>query len=148
MCNLAEQPDNSEHSKQLAKLMAQHNLHDKFNTNAFRTSRNYRYAQFSEMLNLGGSVDTDVIYTPESYLPRQAAVNLTLDLMDKSINIFEFGGDFRGLEDYIERLFGKNGYFENEGIQKVLGSLKPKNDVHQEKVEEFQRLYDEARTKN
>ncbi|XP_069195725.1 uncharacterized protein [Procambarus clarkii] len=148
MCNLAEQPGISQHSRQLTKLVAQHSLQDKFNTNPLRSSRNYRYAHYSQMFNFGGSIDGDVIFTPDSYLPRRAALNLTLDLLDKSLNIFEFGGDFSGLEKYAERFFGKNGYFENEGIEKILESLRPKRDIQDEKIQEFQRLYDEARTVN
>ncbi|KAK8729258.1 hypothetical protein OTU49_008718 [Cherax quadricarinatus] len=146
--NLAEQPGISEHNRWLAKLMAQHTLQDKFNTNAFRSSRNYRYTHFSEMLNVAGSLDGDIIFTPDSYLPRHAALNLTLDLTDRSINVFEFGGDFSGLEKYIERFFGKGGYFENEGIQKAIESLRPKRDIHDGKIQEFQRLYDKAKTVN
>lgn len=92
-------------------------------------------------------MDGDVIFTPDSYLPRQAALNLTLDLLDKSFNILELGGDFKGLEEYIEHFFSKGGYFENDKIQNVLESLRPKRDIHHEKIEEFQRLYDEAKTR-
>ncbi|XP_042889118.1 uncharacterized protein LOC122264331 isoform X2 [Penaeus japonicus] len=144
--NLAEQPGPSSAEQELAKLASQHTLNSKFNTNAFRTSRNYRYAQFSEIFNIGGSVDSDVIFTPDSYLPRHASVNFTFDFLDKSFNIFEVGGDFSGMEDYIERLFGEGGYFENPEIQGLVGNLRPKREVQDERIEEFQRMYNDART--
>ncbi|ROT72584.1 hypothetical protein C7M84_009025 [Penaeus vannamei] len=46
--NLAEQPGPGSSEQELSKLAAQHALNAKFNTNAFRSSRNYRYAQFSQ----------------------------------------------------------------------------------------------------
>ncbi|XP_063594731.1 uncharacterized protein LOC134771671 [Penaeus indicus] len=144
--NLAEQPGPGSSEQELAKLAAQHTLNSKFNTNAFRSSRNYRYAQFSQLINIGGSVDSDVIFTPESYLPRHASVNLTLDFLDKSFNVFEVGGDFSGMEDYVERLFGEGGYFENPEIQGLVENLRPKREVQDERIEEFQRMYNDART--
>lgn len=95
---------------------------------------------------MGGSVDSDVIFTPESYLPRHASVNFTLDFLDKSFNVFEVGGDFSGMEDYIERLFGEGGYFENPEIQGLVENLRPKREVQDERIEEFQRMYNDART--
>ncbi|XP_071541836.1 uncharacterized protein [Panulirus ornatus] len=146
--NLARQPGASEQSRQLAKLAAQLTLQDKFNINGFRSSRNYHYGHYSETVNLGGSIVGDVIFNPSSYLPQQAALNLTLDLLDKSFNILELGGDFKGLEKYIESFFGKEGYFENERIRNILESLRPKRDIHHEKIDEFQRLHDEATLRN
>lgn len=96
--------------------------------------------------NIGGSVDSDVIFTPDSYLPRHASVNFTFDFLDKSFNIFEVGGDFSGMEDYIERLFGEGGYFENPEIQGLVENLRPKREVQDERIEEFQRMYNDART--
>lgn len=100
-------------------------------------------------LNLGGSVASDVIFTPDSYIPRQASLNFTLDLLDKSLNVFELGGDFSGIEDLIEQFFGKEGYFGNEEILKVLENLRPKrNIIRYDKIQEFQNLHGERETVN
>lgn len=96
-------------------------------------------------LGIGGIVNGDIIFTPESYLPRTAAVNLTLQLMGKSVNLFEIGGNFKGLEDYIEKFFGKGRYFENEEIQKLLQNLRPKRETYNDKLEEYQALYDKMK---
>ncbi|XP_050735458.1 uncharacterized protein LOC127007955 [Eriocheir sinensis] len=143
--NLADQPGASQGEQEVARLAAQLTLDNKFNTNGFQASKNYRLAQFSDTLGVGGIVDGDVIFTPESYLPRAAAVNLTLQLLGKSVNLFEIGGNFKGLEDYVERFFGKGSYFENEEIQKLLQNLRPKRDARDEKLEEYQALYDKAK---
>ncbi|XP_069196040.1 uncharacterized protein [Procambarus clarkii] len=145
--NLVENPGPSDYDQRLAKLAAQHTLPDKFSINTFRSSQNYRYAQFSETLNLGGSVASDVIFTPDSYIPRKVSVNLTLDVLDKSLNVLEFGGDFSRMEDIIERFFSNDGYFENEEILNVLQTFRPKrNIIRNDKIQEFQKLYDEEQT--
>ncbi|XP_069955767.1 uncharacterized protein [Cherax quadricarinatus] len=147
--NLVENPSPSDYDRQLAKLAAQHTLPTKFSINTFRSSQNYQYAQFSEILNLGGSLDSDVIFNTDSYIPRQVSVNLTLDVLDKSLNVFEFGGDFSGLEDIIEGYFGKEGYFGNEEMLNVLQNLRPKkNIIRNDKIQEFQKLYDETKKIN
>lgn len=98
-------------------------------------------------MGIGGIVDGNVIFSPESYLPRTAALNLTLELLGKSVNVFEIGGNFKGLEDYIERFFEKGKYFENEDIQNVLQNLRPKREASMDKLEEYQAVYNEAKMK-
>ena len=50
--NLAEQPAASQEGQHLARLAAQLTLNNKFNTNPFQASRNYRLAQFSEVVSV------------------------------------------------------------------------------------------------
>ncbi|XP_064081934.1 uncharacterized protein LOC135198290 [Macrobrachium nipponense] len=147
--NLVGQPSSSYYNRELSRLAAHHSLHAKFSTNGFRTSRNYRYARFSDIVNeYRRSAESNVIFTPKSYVPHQTSVNLTLEMAEKSLNLLEFGGDFSGLEKYIESFFGKDGYFKHEGIQTLLESMRPKREVREEKIQEFQRLYDQAHTMN
>jgi hypothetical protein len=37
----------------------------------------------------GGNYESNVIFSPKSYLPRSATLNVTVDLFGESINIFE-----------------------------------------------------------
>lgn len=97
---------------------------------------------------MGGSADGNVVFTPDSYLPRHASLNFTLDLPLKSFNLLEFGGNFKGLEDHIEKLFGEGGSLETAEIETVLKSLRPKRAVSEGNIDALQALYDEARTKN
>lgn len=102
----------------------------------------------SWQLGVGGSADGNVIFTPDSYLPRHASLNFTLDLPLKSFNLLEFGGNFKGLEDRLEKLFGEGGSLETAEIETVLKSLRPKRAVSEGNIDALQTLYDEARTKN
>lgn len=49
------------------------------------------------------------------------------------------------MEDYVEKFFGKGRYFENEEIQKLLQNLRPKRDMGDEKLDEYQQMYDKAK---
>nr|XP_027214984.1 uncharacterized protein LOC113807877 [Penaeus vannamei] len=130
--NLAEEPGVSEYDQELAKLASHPTLNSKFNTNPLRSSRNYRYAHFSEILNGGGSLDSNVIFS-DSYVPRHASVNLTVDILQNSFNVLEIGGDFVALEEYVDRILGREA---------------SKDQIEKEKILKLQRLYDEARTVN
>lgn len=91
-------------------------------------------------------MDTSVIYSQDSYLPQQVSANFTLDILDNSFNFLDFGGEFSSMESIIEGYFGKEGYFANEDILKVLQSFRPKrNIIHDDKIQEFQKMYDEAK---
>jgi hypothetical protein len=37
----------------------------------------------------GGNYESNVIFSPKSYLPRSATFNVTVDLFGESVNIFE-----------------------------------------------------------
>ncbi|KAK3861716.1 hypothetical protein Pcinc_032352 [Petrolisthes cinctipes] len=98
-------------------------LHNKFNTNALKYSRNFETSFFTNELNAGASVDSNVIFSSKSYLPRSAMLNLTLDLFGESVNLFEVGGRIQGFESYIEHFFGPAGYFPQEAVEGVLKNL-------------------------
>lgn len=62
---------------------------------------------------MGGHVDTSVIFTPDSFLPKEATMNMTIDLFGSEINLFELGIRTDHLDDTIDQLFGPEGYYTN-----------------------------------
>lgn len=60
-------------------------------------------------LGLGSSVDASVIYSPKSFLPRSARVNLTGELFGKSFNVLELSARQENLESILENYFGPKG---------------------------------------
>lgn len=54
-----------------------------------RFSRNLAVSDFCHINNAGWDVDTHVVYSPNSFLPRSASMNLTIDLFGQSVNLFE-----------------------------------------------------------
>ncbi|XP_065572603.1 apolipophorins-like [Artemia franciscana] len=93
-------------------------------------SRNLEFDYFCTENNAGWDADLNIIYSPESYLPRSASMNFTLDLFGQSMNLFEIGGRFEGLEYLIESYFGPEGiYRANEVLptaQERFGNLNEK----------------------
>lgn len=61
----------------------------KFESDARKASQNIEWSKLSEMYNVGGTAETNIIYSPKSFIPRSIDLNLTVDLFSHSINIFE-----------------------------------------------------------
>lgn len=57
--------------------------------NPTKFSQNYETSAFSDKYNLGSTGDANVIFTPESFLPRSASINLTVDLFGSAFNVLE-----------------------------------------------------------
>jgi len=103
-------------------------LQNKFKTDVRKFSRNYEGSFFSESLNVGAAAESNVIFTPQSYLPRSATLNLTLDLFGESVNILEFGARAEGFENILENMFGPEGYFPDSAMNNILKKLKDKRE--------------------
>lgn len=90
-------------------------------------------------------LESNIIFSQQSYLPRTASLNLTVDIFGQSINIFEvvflelkrykcficysvlqIDGRFEGFERYVESLFGPGGVYHQKEIGHILKSLRPK----------------------
>ena len=119
-------------------LLGEELLANKFNTEKLRFSRNYESSFFTNELNLGAAVESNVIFSSQSYLPRSAMLNLTLDLFGESVNLFEVGGRIEGFESYIERLFGPDGYFPEDTIAAAIRGLRQqKRETEATTLEQF-----------
>ncbi|XP_068221439.1 uncharacterized protein [Palaemon carinicauda] len=122
MTNLQESA--SPEKQWLHNMIGEELLQLKYNKEALKFSRNYESSFFMNELNLGATVESNVIFSGKSYLPRSAMLNLTLDLFGESINFFEVGGRIEGFETYVERFFGPNGYFHEETIEAILKNMR------------------------
>ena len=83
-------------------------------------SKNYEGSLFSDMFNLGGKAESNVIFSSKSYVPRSANLNFTIDLFGQSINLLEVGGRVEGAEALLEKVFGEEGYFKNSPISEMI----------------------------
>lgn len=105
-------------------ILSSESLRKKFDTNFRKYSRNYEFSSFSKLLNAGGALESNVIFSPESYIPRSAMVNLTLDIFGETMNVLEIGGRAEGLEDTFEKLFSPDGYYPDETLSKIFNVIK------------------------
>ncbi|XP_064476537.1 apolipophorins-like [Ornithodoros turicata] len=89
-------------------------LENKFSNDIRKSSQNIEWSKYADQLNMGGVVDINAVYSPDSFIPRSAMLNLTVDLFSHSINLFEIGARAEGYEHLLEHVFATK---EDEGIQ-------------------------------
>ena len=106
LTNLMETSDI--HKQDLRHILEDEVLKKEFNLDQRKFSRNYEWSAFSEMLNTGAKVESNLIWSHKSFIPRAAMVNLTVDMFGHSVNLFEVGGRLEGMEFLVESLFGPN----------------------------------------
>ncbi|KAL3868012.1 hypothetical protein ACJMK2_040851 [Sinanodonta woodiana] len=111
LTNLRESSDSA---KQEVKALLDDIIFEKeFDMDKRKFSRNYESSFFLEKLGTGAKIDSNLVWSPKSFIPRSASMNLTFDLFGSSINLFEVGGRVQGLEYLLESYFGPAGYFKN-----------------------------------
>ena len=91
--------------QEIRQVVEQESLRKAFNVDKRKFSRNIEKSYFSEVLNSGASVESNIIFSPESFIPRSACVNLTTDLFGHSVNLVEIGGRVEGLNGILDELF-------------------------------------------
>lgn len=143
--HLTNLQETSSPGKQAIRQMIQSDfLRNKFSTDARKFSRNVEASAFWKELNLGGSVESNIIFSSRSYLPRSASLNLTLDLFGQSVNLFELGARVEGFESLVESFFGPGGFYPDDTIQKVLESLRSKRSapIDQQSLNQLSTIFD------
>ena len=119
LTNLME--SSSPHKQGIRGILENEELKKEFDLEKIKYSRNYEGSFFLEKFNTGAMVESNLIWSGKSFIPRSAMVNLTVDLFGNSMNLFEMGGRVEGLEYLLETYLGPYGYFGNKkGASKVL----------------------------
>ncbi|CAL1268821.1 unnamed protein product [Larinioides sclopetarius] len=95
-------------------------LMNKFASDARKFSTASEANFFLESIDSGIHVDSHLIFSTDSYLPRSAMFNLTVDIFGKTCNLFQIDGRMEGLEQIVESFFGPGGYFPQKNIAKIL----------------------------
>lgn len=103
LTNLRESSDPHKHAIQ--EILDNKELQKTFDLDKRKYSRNVEMSYFSDLLNTGGQVDANLIWSQNSFVPRSAMVNLTIDIFGESVNLMELGGRVQGLERMLERTF-------------------------------------------
>ena len=98
-------------------------LKKEFDMDKRKFSRNYEGSFFLEKINTGASVESNLIWSSNSFIPRSLMANLTVDLFGRSVNILEIGGRVEGLEYFLESYFGPNGYFTEKDVKKATSQV-------------------------
>lgn len=92
----------------------------KFRMDMRKFSRNYENSLFFDEYNFGGTTDSNLIFSTDSYIPRSASFNLTADLFGESINLFEFNTRIQGFEHFAELLTGPKGPLSTDKLMEFV----------------------------
>lgn len=84
---------------ELKRLIASFPVSAKFSSDPSKYSQNFEYSRFLDSVNVGGVADASVVFSPKSFLPRSASLNLSLDLFSQQINVLEVSS----VENCVER---------------------------------------------
>ncbi|XP_037094876.1 LOW QUALITY PROTEIN: uncharacterized protein LOC119114923 [Pollicipes pollicipes] len=123
--HLTSMQETNDPAKQYMKLLLYNvDLEKKFKTDVRKFSRYFEKTMFSTSMNAGATVDGNVIFTPESYMPKSGMFNFTVDLFGQAINLLEVGGRVEGLEDFSESMFGNNGVYPQQAISHILKTMR------------------------
>lgn len=112
-------------------LLTDDDLGKKYRTDFRKFSHNFEHSLFFDEYNVGLSSDANLIFGTDSYMPRQASYNFTIDLFGESVNIFEVSAYMQGFEHMIEGIFGAKGPLNREGFSDKVEAVK---DYFKEKV--------------
>ena len=141
LTNLQETTSKDTWKMKLKNIVGSDFIQNKWNTDPRKFSRNIEISYHSNDLRVGGTLDSNIIFSEKSYLPRSATVNITTNLFGENINLLEFGGRFEGFEDTVEDFFGPEGYFREDNIHKLLQNLRTKRDVNKESMKPLQQMF-------
>ncbi|XP_071518164.1 uncharacterized protein [Panulirus ornatus] len=86
-------------------LLSNQEISSKFSVDVRKFSRNIEWSGFYDELNIGGSVDMNVVFSQKSYIPRSAVFNFTTDLFGHSLNLLEVGARVEGWDRYVDSIF-------------------------------------------
>ncbi|CAI9742359.1 apolipophorins-like [Octopus vulgaris] len=96
------------HLQHIRSFLESEGVVKQFNLDKRKFSRNYGGSFFSKDMNAGAKLDSNVIFSPKSFIPRSANLNLTLDLFGHAINILEVGGRLEGFERDMENMWSSH----------------------------------------
>lgn len=120
--NLAETSDPLK--QDLKNILENSKFNEKFNNlPPFQYSRNIEKSFYAGMLNLGGQVESNLIYSKESFLPRSGNLNFTIDWFGRAVNLFEVGFRAQNMQNYLSEILG---FIGQENVTKEIKEKIPK----------------------
>lgn len=128
--------------REIKEIVTNLYLMNKYNTDIRKFSRAMEGSMFFDSINVGAHAESNIIYSPQSYVPRSAMFNLTVDVLGSTVNLFEIGGRLEHVEKIIERLFGPKGYFSQSSVSKVVNNWRQKRSISDNRVEEMSDKFD------
>lgn len=95
----------------------------KFPSDLRKYSFNHELSYQLASAGVGASVDSSVIYSQKSFLPRSVSLNFTGEIFGTDFNILELNGRQENLDVLLERYFGPKGVLNNLSPRDVAAAL-------------------------
>lgn len=105
-------------------LLVDDDLGTKYRLDVRKFSHNFENSLFFDEYNVGATNEANLIFGTDSYLPRSASYNFTIDLFGESVNIFEVSAYIQGFEHLVEGIFGPRGPLSTKGFSDKLEATK------------------------
>lgn len=105
-------------------LLVDDDLGKKFHLDFRKFSHNFENSLFFDEYNVGVSSDANLIFGTDSYMPRSASYNFTVDLFGESVNIFEVSAYMQGFEQMVEGIFGPRGPLSSRGFSENVENVR------------------------
>ena len=121
-------------------------LQNKWNSDVRKFSRNIEISHFLNEYKIGGTAESNIIFSEKSYIPRSIMLNLTTSLFGENINILEFGGRIEGFDNILEDMFGPDGHFKDDTIHNFLRSFSSRH--KREAIDNHETFESEVKTNN
>lgn len=99
-------PNKREAQRQLGLIKSRTKFPEDFRKFSFNNELSYNIDAFG----VGSTVETNVIYSQNSFIPRSASLNLTTEIFGRSFNFLELDGRVENLDRIIERFIGPKGF--------------------------------------
>lgn len=99
-------PNKREAQKQLGLIKARQRFPQDFRKFSFNNELSYNVDAFG----VGSTVESNVIYSQNSFVPRSTSLNLTTEIFGRSFNFLELNSRIENLDKVIERYFGPKGH--------------------------------------
>ncbi|KAL9951822.1 hypothetical protein ACROYT_G044557 [Oculina patagonica] len=108
----------------------------------FMSSKWLHFGEYSDLLQMGGTVDFQMISTPSSFVPRALNSKVKMHVLGKSLNLFETGVRGEGIQELLKRVVGPRGHYTKE--KSLFGLLRPRRNVdnilYEKEFREIQKL--------
>lgn len=82
-----------------------------------------------DSLGLGSTVEQNVIYSQDSFVPRSANLNVTVELFGRNLNLLDLNARVENLDKVIEHWFGPKGTIWNHDLGDVEEEVKGAKDA-------------------
>ncbi|GFO03307.1 apolipophorin [Plakobranchus ocellatus] len=128
------------HKQAVRNILDDEELKRAFNLDKRKFSRNYELSYFSQNFGLGGSAESNLIWSEKSFVPRSAMLNLTVDILGHSVNLLEIGGRIQGVESLLQSVLDKSEFFK--GGKSAPSNRSPSRCVKNQKMNNMKEKFD------